>query len=133
MGDYLEAVKKDFEKAGKVFKNNCDEYHYAKSCHKFGNFSLLGRGQGRENFQEAYKYFEKGCTLNEPDSCFHQGLMLVTNNDQTKINKNVVKGMSVLEKACEGDNSTACHYLSGMYICGIKKSETEGTLFIYSK
>lgn len=25
LGDYLEAVKKDYEKASKVFKNNCDD------------------------------------------------------------------------------------------------------------
>lgn len=29
--------------------------------------------------------------------------------------------MEHLNKACEGNNSNACHYLSGMYISGVRK------------
>lgn len=84
-------MKKDYEKASKVFKNNCDDHSYGKSCHKYGNFMLVGRGHGKENYKEAYKYFDKGCQLNEIDSCLNQGLMLVTNNKMTGVNKDVIK------------------------------------------
>lgn len=49
LGDYLEAVKKDYEKAAKIYKNNCDELNFGKSCYKFGNYTLLGKGREVEN------------------------------------------------------------------------------------
>lgn len=52
---------------------------------------LVGRGHGKENYKEAYKYFDKGCQLNEIDSCLNQGLMLVTNNKMTGVDKDVMK------------------------------------------
>lgn len=33
--------------------------------------------------------------------------------------------MSLLEKACLGQNSNACYYLSGMYISGVRKKESD--------
>lgn len=45
LGDYLESIKKDFEKASKVYRSNCDDYGYGKSCLKFGHYSFLGKGE----------------------------------------------------------------------------------------
>lgn len=44
LGDYLESIKKDFDKASKVYRSNCDDYGYGKSCLKFGHYSFLGKG-----------------------------------------------------------------------------------------
>lgn len=91
LGDYLESVKKDFEKAGKVYKNNCDDHSYAKSCLKYANFLLLGKGEVKEDYESSYKYFDKACGLNEADACFHQGLLLVTSSNKTKQPEDVLK------------------------------------------
>lgn len=48
LADFLEAIKKDFEKASKVYKSNCDDYKYGKSCLKFGHYSFLGKGKVSE-------------------------------------------------------------------------------------
>lgn len=48
LGDYLESIKKDFEKASKVYRSNCDDYGYGKSCLKFGHYSFLGKGKFNE-------------------------------------------------------------------------------------
>lgn len=48
LADYLEAIKKDFEKASKVYKSNCDDYSYGKSCLKYGHYSFLGKGRASE-------------------------------------------------------------------------------------
>lgn len=41
----MESIKKDFEKASKVYRTNCDDFRYGKSCLKFGHYSFLGKGE----------------------------------------------------------------------------------------
>jgi hypothetical protein len=41
----MESIKKDFEKASKVYRTNCDDFKYGKSCLKFGHYSFLGKGE----------------------------------------------------------------------------------------
>lgn len=125
LADYLESIKKDYEKAGKVYKTNCDEYKYGKSCQKFATYSLLGKGCKKADYPQAYEYFDKGCKLDESDCCLNQGLLLVTNNTQFGLKPDILKGMEVLEKACSAKNANACYYLSGMYIAGVRKMESQ--------
>ncbi|XP_030747658.1 cytochrome c oxidase assembly factor 7 homolog [Sitophilus oryzae] len=126
LADFLEAIKKDYEKAGKVYKNNCDEYKYAKSCLKYGGYSLIGKGGLKANYHTAYDYYEKGCNLDEPSACFNQGLLLITQNEQHGLKQDIVKGLHLLEKACSGLNGVACYYLSGLYITGAKNGHKVG-------
>ncbi|XP_017461769.1 PREDICTED: cytochrome c oxidase assembly factor 7 homolog [Rhagoletis zephyria] len=123
LGDYLEGIKKDFEKAAKVYKSTCDDYGYAKSCFKFGNYSFLGKGKSgsKGDPRSAYTYYEKGCILNDPDACLHTGLLLVSRSMHKEIDRNVPKGIEFLSKSCDMNNATACFYLSGMHISGVQK------------
>ena len=81
MGDYLEGIKSDFQKAGKVYKSNCDDASHPKSCNKFANYCLLGKGI-KQDMDEAYKYYIKGCELGDANSCLHGGLMYVSNSPE---------------------------------------------------
>jgi cytochrome c oxidase assembly factor 7 len=71
-GDYLEATK-DFKEASKVYRENCDDHKYGKSCLKFENYSFQGKGRAtgsdKGDPKLAYKYCEKGCDVLDPDSC----------------------------------------------------------------
>lgn len=127
LGDYLESIKKDFEKASKVYRSNCDDYGYARSCLKFGNYSFLGKGKSgtKGDPKQAYKYYEKGCNLNDADSCLHSGLILVSRSMSKDVERDVPKGFSFLTKSCEMNNATACFYLSGMHISGVQKQIDE--------
>lgn len=92
MADYLEAIKKDFEKAGKVYKHNCDDYKFSKSCLKFGTYNLLGRGIPKPDYKTAYDYYSKGCSgSDDPECCLNQGLLLVTDNKQMGIEQDISK------------------------------------------
>lgn len=91
LADFLESIKKDYEKAAKVYKNNCDEYKYGRSCLKYGTYSLLGKGTKKSDFKVAHDYFEKGCNLEEPDACLNQGLLLITKNDCPELQQDVIK------------------------------------------
>ncbi|KAI8035005.1 cytochrome c oxidase assembly factor 7 homolog [Drosophila gunungcola] len=123
LGDYLEGIKKDFEKASKVYKSTCDDYGYAKSCYKYGNYSFLGKGKSgsKGDPRVAYEYYEKGCNLNDSDACLHSGLLLVSRSMPKEIDRNVPKGLEFLTKSCDMNNATACFYLSGMHISGVQK------------
>ncbi|KAI8117762.1 putative Sel1 repeat-containing protein 1 [Lucilia cuprina] len=127
LGDYLESIKKDFEKASKVYKSTCDDYGYAKSCFKFGNYSFLGKGKSgtKGDPRAAYSYYEKGCTLNDSDSCLHSGLLLVSRSMPKEIDRDVRKGLEFLTKSCDMNNATACFYLSGMHISGVQTKPEE--------
>uniref|UniRef100_A0A1Q3FDL3 Putative cytochrome c oxidase assembly factor 7 n=1 Tax=Culex tarsalis TaxID=7177 RepID=A0A1Q3FDL3_CULTA len=125
LGDYLEGIKKDFDKAGKVYRSNCDDYGYAKSCLKYGNYSFLGKGRASDKGDpvKAYTYYEKGCQLNDPDACLHSGLLLVSKSIPKEMKRDVGKAFEYLTKSCEMNNGNACFYLSGMHISGVVKDE----------
>uniref|UniRef100_U5EW19 Putative beta-lactamase hcpa n=1 Tax=Corethrella appendiculata TaxID=1370023 RepID=U5EW19_9DIPT len=127
LGDYLESIKKDFEKAAKVYRSNCDDYHYAKSCLKYGNYSFLGKGRSSEKGDpiKAYKYYEKGCELDNPDCCLHSGLLLVSKSMPKEMQRDVPKAFDFLVKSCEMNNASACFYLSGMHIAGVLKDDAK--------
>ncbi|CAH4029798.1 unnamed protein product [Pieris brassicae] len=125
LGDYLEAIKKDFQKAATVFKSNCLDYNYGKSCLKYGNYKLIGKGSNKSDPAEALKYFEKGCENNDPTSCLHAGLLLTALSPDESVKRDVPKGYNYLKKACDNRENMACHYLSGMYLTGVPKNPKE--------
>ncbi|XP_075986274.1 cytochrome c oxidase assembly factor 7 [Anticarsia gemmatalis] len=122
LGDYLEAIKKDYDKAGKVYKSNCVDYKFGKSCLKIGNYSLVGRGKEKADLVEALNYFEKGCEYGEPGACLHAGMLLTATGPNVKVKRDVPKGYNYLKKSCEQNDEMACHYLSGMYMTGVPKN-----------
>lgn len=122
----MESIKKDFEKAGKVFRTNCDDYGYAKSCLKFGHYSFLGKGKASSDKgdpKQAFQYYTRGCELNDADCCLHSGLIMISKTKPAIIERDVKKGMEALTKSCALNNGTACFYLSGMFISGVHKND----------
>lgn len=71
----MEAIQQDYDKAGKLYQVNCEEFNYGHSCYKFGNYLFAGKGSFKPDHEKAAECFDKGCDLNYPDSCFHAGLM----------------------------------------------------------
>ena len=48
LGDYMESINKDFNKALKIYQTNCNEYLHGHSCHKAGGYYFAGRGCHRD-------------------------------------------------------------------------------------
>lgn len=122
LGDYLEAIKRDFEKASKVYKSNCLDYKFGKSCLKIGNYTLVGKGRDKGDANEALKYFEKGCDLDDAGACLHAGVILTATGPNTTAIRDIPKGYNYLKKSCDKNDDMACHYLSGMYLTGVPKN-----------
>ncbi|CAB3367196.1 Hypothetical predicted protein [Cloeon dipterum] len=108
LGDYLEAIKKDESKARKVYETNCKDRDFGRSCHKSGTYAFKASDPNG-----ALAFFEKACGLGVSESCLNAGLMHV--NDKAKETARE-KGLDYLSRGCNGDNSHACFYLSGMHL-----------------
>lgn len=74
-----------------MYRSNCDDYGYSRSCLKYGNYSFLGKGKSgtKGSASEALKYYERGCDLKDADSCLHSGLMLVSKSMQDSVKRDV--------------------------------------------
>ncbi|KAJ8686502.1 hypothetical protein QAD02_022296 [Eretmocerus hayati] len=121
LGDYHESLKKDFEGAADLYKKNCDNLDYGRSCAKYGGWSLIGKGCKRD-YGEAIKYLKRGCELNDYTGCANAGIVSlaskeVQGNDRVNVIKNAIK---MLEKACTEKVEKACFFLSGAYNSGIE-------------
>lgn len=77
LGDFLEAIKKDFKKARNVYKANCIDRGFARSCFKYGSYLAIGKGEEKPDVAGSLQYFDQACKGNEYRACFQQGIMLV--------------------------------------------------------
>jgi len=118
LADFFEAVKKDWEKAGKLYEVNCDQYNYGHSCFKYGNYSFVGKGGAKLDHKKAVEYYDKGCSLKYPEACLHAGLMRTSANSQ--LEKDQKTAYTNFDAGCSMNNSMCCFYVSGMFIAGVK-------------
>lgn len=118
LGDFMESIKKDFNKAASLYRSTCDDYQFSRSCHKFASYALTGKG-GPADPSKAFDYFKKGCNYGDADSCLYAGLMCTANNEKIKVKLDYPQGMGFLDQSCEKGNHNGCYYLSGMYLTGV--------------
>ncbi|CAD6211988.1 GSCOCG00003935001-RA-CDS [Cotesia congregata] len=122
LGDYLEGITRDFEKAAETFKSNCDERNWPRSCAKYGGYVGVGRGC-EQNMEECFKYMRKGCELGDGIGCVKAGLLATSPRYKFLDNRaeQVALGMKMLSKGCfEHDRDEGCFYLSGIFLGGLK-------------
>ncbi|XP_076231238.1 uncharacterized protein LOC143177261 [Calliopsis andreniformis] len=120
LGDYTEAIKQDFNEATKIYKNNCDERNYGRSCTKYGDYNVIGRGCEKD-FMQAYKYMKRGCELNDGIGCHHAGAFAVSNEKlEDDRSVQVADGIAMLRKGCDANIEKACFHLSGIFLSGIE-------------
>ncbi|PSN55222.1 Cytochrome c oxidase assembly factor 7 [Blattella germanica] len=122
LGDFFESIKKDFKKAGNIYKTNCDDYNYGRSCYRFGSYKLVGKGEQKMDLDEAYNYYSKGCELGISESCLNAGLMCIANGPHAKKVKDYEKGLQHLEKGCDANHPFCCYYIGGLYIPGLAEA-----------
>ena len=120
LGDFYEAIEKDFLKAFKTYKFGCEEQSYAKSCNKLGAYYFLGRGIDQDKNQ-AFKVWEKGCFEAKGRdygiSCLNGGQMLIDKKDldKNKIEISEEKGIRMLERGCDNEVADSCFVASGYF------------------
>lgn len=80
LAEFLRIQENDLKKAVTLYKVNCNDYGYAKSCLEYGNvaFSGVAENNVKSDPLEALKYFEKGCNLGSSENCLNSGMLLVS-------------------------------------------------------
>ena len=110
LGEYFTQIKLDTFSAVKIFKMNCDEKKYPRSCTSYATLTLGGKGylSGKEASSEALKYFSKGCELGEALGCDSAGKLLigVQRDKYPNVTLDPKAGIEFLEKGCSIDNET---------------------------
>ncbi|XP_077499209.1 cytochrome c oxidase assembly factor 7 isoform X1 [Amblyomma americanum] len=117
LGDYLEAIKKDFVRACKVYKNNCDDNAHGKSCLKYANYRLIGKGS-TEDKAEAHRYYLKGCEAGCAKACFGVGLGLTAKEGESGVARDVDQGLAFFSRACDMGSPDGCYFASSLFITG---------------
>ncbi|OXU27670.1 hypothetical protein TSAR_003741 [Trichomalopsis sarcophagae] len=122
LGDYHEALKKDFKGAADIYQKNCDNFNFGRSCAKFGGYKLIGKGC-KKDMNDAFTYMKKGCEFNDEIGCTNAGILAVSSpeiqsNDRAKV---INDGLKMLDKSCrEYKTDKACFFLAGIYMSGIE-------------
>lgn len=115
LGDYMEAIKKDFPAAASIYRMNCKERNFGLSCNKYGGYLLNGKGCS-VNKKEALEHFEKGCEVGCAKACFGAGVMEASSWENHQ--PDARSSMSYFERGCDGNDPRACFHASGIYIKG---------------
>lgn len=80
LAEFMGLQENDWKRANAIYKVNCEEYGYAKSCLQYGNSIFTGsfdKGHTPDPV-EALKYFQKGCEIGSDENCLNSGLLLVS-------------------------------------------------------
>ena len=95
-GKYQEALANFIERCS-------SEDGYA--CGMAGYFYEKGFGNIKQNHSLAIKFYKKGCSLGDADSCTLLGY-------EAYKNKDIKKAKELLKKGCKLGNKDACNYLN---------------------
>lgn len=135
LGDFFEAINKEFEKASRIYKSNCDDYNFGRSCHKYGSYSLVGKGGVKQDSEVSHEYFKKACELGEQKACFNDAILNLYDTQFSRKEKDHKLGISFLNKCCEANDALCCYYYSSLYITGLENGHVEKDLkkaFVYA-
>ncbi|XP_050440800.1 cytochrome c oxidase assembly factor 7 homolog [Adelges cooleyi] len=123
LGDYLEAIENNPDKAAKIYKQNCDERHFGRSCYKYASYlEKTNLKNLKPVLPEMIKYLKKGCDHNWSDGCFAAGMKLnyhsnlIPNIEERT--KSILEGLQYLEKACNNRHAEACYVASTIHYNG---------------
>lgn len=120
LGDYYESIKQNPKEALNLYKKNCDERGYGRSCTKYGDYRVMGT-ECEKDPKEAFKYMQKGCDKDDARGCLHAGALAISQEKLEPIRgTQILLGMKLLKKACDLNQEKACFFLSGIYLSGIE-------------
>ncbi|XP_005104925.1 cytochrome c oxidase assembly factor 7 homolog [Aplysia californica] len=118
LAEFRENVKKNITAAAPLYKENCDSNKYPKSCYKYGQCLITGKGipDNKPDLISALQYYEKACDYGLGSGCFNAAQLRLSGTGDNQSNSE--KAMSLLDKACELNDGEACFKLSTFYLMG---------------
>ncbi|KAL3994825.1 Sel1 repeat family protein [Acanthocheilonema viteae] len=113
LGEYMEAIDQNFKAAYNIFKTNCEEKGFPRSCFKYAMYLLAGR-ECEPSRKKMIEPLEKSCEANMPKGC--RFLSLVHWNGEKDRKPNSELAEKYMKKACDLEDAEACWLLSTWYI-----------------
>uniref|UniRef100_A0A0K0EF59 Sel1 repeat-containing protein 1 n=1 Tax=Strongyloides stercoralis TaxID=6248 RepID=A0A0K0EF59_STRER len=113
LGEWFEAIEQNFNKSFTLFKKNCLEKQYPKSCFKYGNYRLSGKQETPKKLVELIDSFKIACDGNVPPGCTKLGLIYWNGEEGRAPNPELA--VKYMERACELEDVSACFRLSNWY------------------
>uniref|UniRef100_A0A8L8Q1U6 Sel1 repeat family protein n=1 Tax=Heligmosomoides polygyrus TaxID=6339 RepID=A0A8L8Q1U6_HELPZ len=117
LGEYMEALEQNFKAAFTLFKQNCEERKYPKSCFKYGMYLLTGK-----DLTKMIEPMQIACDGNLKQGCRY--LSLVHWNGEKHRPADSQKAEMYMKKACELEDGEACWLLSTWYMGNKEKFRT---------
>uniref|UniRef100_A0A8R1XL85 Uncharacterized protein n=2 Tax=Onchocerca TaxID=6281 RepID=A0A8R1XL85_ONCVO len=124
LGEYMEAIEQNFKMAYNLFKTNCEERGFPRSCFKYAMYLLAGK-ECERSLKKMIGPLEKSCEANMPEGC--RFLSLVHWNGEKDRQPNSELAEKYMKKACELEDVEACWLLSTWYIGRNAKFVTSST------
>ncbi|CAI5443443.1 unnamed protein product [Caenorhabditis angaria] len=124
LGEYMEALQSNFKAAFQVFKKNCEEKEYPKSCFKYGMYLLSGK-ECEPSLKQMNKPMKIACDADIRQGCRYLSLVYWNGEkDRAADSKSAEKYM---KKACELEDGEACWLLSTWYMGNKEKFKMKAT------
>ena len=95
LGEYAEAVEQNFKAAVQLFRDNCEQKEYPKSCYKYAMYLLHGK-EVEPSFKKMIRPLEIACAGNMPPACRY--LSLVNWNGEEDREPNPKKAEEAMKK-----------------------------------
>ncbi|PSN55207.1 Cytochrome c oxidase assembly factor 7 [Blattella germanica] len=130
LAEFFETIKEDLHKAGIIYKSNCDDYKYGRSCFSYAHHKLLGRNGDSDG---AFHYFCKGCDLGVGESCLSAGLMCIGDGKHATRTKDYKKGLQLLGKGCDSNQHFCCYFMGAVYMSGLPDANIERDIAVARK
>ncbi|CAJ0929152.1 unnamed protein product, partial [Mesorhabditis belari] len=113
LGEYMEAIEQNFKSALSLFRQNCEERKYPKSCYKYAMYLLAGK-ECEPDLKKMIRPLEIACDANINKGCRY--LSLVHWNGEKDRPANSKLAEKFMAKACELEDGEACWLLSTWYM-----------------
>jgi cytochrome c oxidase assembly factor 7 len=115
LANFLENIRSQYQEATELYKRNCDDYKYPRSCLVYSKNTALGRGCNK-NFLESCRYSFTACDLDMAEGCLNAGICL--SEEVGGLSRNANESLKYFNKACDAGNSIACIKLFEIFIRG---------------
>ncbi|XGW10186.1 hypothetical protein V3C99_012013 [Haemonchus contortus] len=113
LGEYMEALEQNFKVAYTLFKENCEQRKYPKSCYKYAMYLLNGK-ECQPNMTKTIDPLQVACDGNLKQGCRY--LSLVHWNGEKHRLADSKKAEMYMKKACDLEDGEACWLLSTWYM-----------------
>ncbi|GMR36720.1 hypothetical protein PMAYCL1PPCAC_06915, partial [Pristionchus mayeri] len=113
LGEYMEAIEQNIKGAFTLFRQNCLQKEYSKSCYKYAMYVLAGK-ECTPSLKEMKKPLEIACEANIAKGCRY--LSLVNWNEEKDKPIDIHAAQESMKKACELEDGEACWLLSTWYM-----------------